>query len=175
MQADTLPERIDLNALGQGIREWHGSLSAEALTRLTAVSLGARDTAVDVQVDTTAEQPLITGTARCTVDVRCERCLEGMPWPVEVDFEVVAVDRLSLLDDATETAAEVEAPRGRLDLWRVVEDELILGLPPVPKHQDVHCDGGQRHFGPEGEPLPSQRSPFEALEALKGGRGDKDH
>jgi len=173
MQANALPEWIDLQRLGPGVKTWQGRVDAASLDRLAAASLSIEPAQASVRIDTTTHQPMVTGSVSCRVKVRCERCLEAMAWSIEVTFEVVAVDRLSEQDDATETAAEVEATRGRLALHRIIEDELILGLPVVPRHDDAECDGGQRQFGPEGEPVPRRRSGFEALAALKGERSDE--
>jgi uncharacterized protein len=175
MQADALPEWIDLQRLGPGVRTWQGEVAPAALDRLAAASLSVSPAQANVRIDTTAGQAVVSGSATCPVEVRCERCLEAMAWPIETTFEVVAVDRLTEQDDAAETAAEVEAPKGRLALHRIIEDELILGLPAVPRHDDPSCDGGQRHFGPDGEPMPKHRSGFEALAVLKGGRSDEEH
>lgn len=109
--------------------------------------------------------------AHAAVPLQCQRCLQ----PVEQDL---AVDRrfrfvrseaeAERLDESSEDDVLVLSPR--LDLQDLLEDELILSLPLVPKHE-----------GPCPAPLPvplddleedaPAPNPFAALAALRAGRG----
>lgn len=106
-------------------------------------------------------------TAHTVVALQCQRCLQSYPQPLEVqrrirfvadEAEAVRLDEIS--DD------DVLPMPVRLDLHQLVEDELILALPIVPRHEVC----------PEPLPLPAADpaadaeapNPFAALAALRG-------
>ncbi len=167
MRVSSLPEWIHTDSPGSGLRSWAGGIPPEWLERMEAAGgrvLGAEG---ELSVDGAEQPPRIAGTVRATVEVICERCLEPLRITVEGAFDGRAVAAITPVDNAVETSAEIEAPGGRLDVRTLLEDELLLALPVVPRHDEADCDGGQRHFGPEGADMPQRPSPFAALEALR--------
>lgn len=106
--------------------------------------------------------------AQATVQLECQRCLQPMAEPLAVRrrFRFVADEaEAERLDEESEDDVLALPPRGRLDLLPLVEDELILALPIVPRH--AAC--------PEPLPLPADEPadeapaehPFAKLAALK--------
>jgi len=74
--------------------------------------------------------------ARTTMPMVCQRCLE--PVDVDIDFSrefrfVATEAQAELEDDQSEEDVLVSAPD--FDLLALVEDELLMSLPPSPKHQ----------------------------------------
>ncbi len=103
----------------------------------------------------------------------CQRCLGPLVLPVdhEAEFELVRND--SDLDaGATELDAEdfdrpekvVGSPR--FDLAGLIEDELILEVPFIPRHEQCPGAGGEP-LGPQGDEPAERESAFAALAALK--------
>ena len=98
------------------------------------------------------------------VELRCQRCLEAMAWPVAIDrvLRLVApgqdwpgVDGVEV-DSAAPDAIEAE---GELALLPLLEDEILLSLPIAPRHE--RCEsllGGKKDLAP---------SPFAVLARLK--------
>jgi len=101
--------------------------------------------------------------------VRCQRCLEGMDYPIQL------VTRLMLRDQASLDAEELLAGQpGReqeydsiladdhLDVSSLLEDEILLSLPIAPRHEQGTCQmaGGENMQQEE-------RRPFAALAKLK--------
>lgn len=107
---------------------------------------------------------VVTGRVDGDLVLQCQLCLEPLPWAVrsQVSLGVVAsleeADRLSgcyepLLFDG-------EAPIRLSDL---VQDELVLAIPPIPQHPDCR---EAAHSGPR--PVVRQReNPFAVLAQLK--------
>ncbi len=173
MQVTELPARIELDRLARGFHEWSGSLPAGATPRLAELHASLGSAEASLSVDIGEGRPRIRGTCHGRVTVRCERCLEPMEVTVAGEFALVAVDRIEEADELGADEPVVVASRGQLDVLPMVEDELILGLPVVSRHERADCDGGQRHFGPPGESEPARDNPFKVLESLrKGGSGD---
>jgi uncharacterized protein len=109
--------------------------------------------------------------AQAPVLLQCQRCLQPLAETLAVDRRVRFVrgeDEAARLDE--ESDDDVLALPARLDLHALVEDELILALPLVPRHEVC----------PEPLPLPkaepaadagdaaeAKPNPFAALAALR--------
>ncbi len=105
--------------------------------------------------------------ARAGVTLQCQRCLKAMAQDVLVDrrFRFVhGEDKATALDEQIDD--DVLALPARLDLIELLEDELILALPLVPRHAAA-C--------PEPLPLPADDpldadgapNPFAVLASLR--------
>lgn len=105
--------------------------------------------------------------AEATVRLICQRCLQPMDQPLHADRSFLFVrneDEALRLDEESEDDVLALPPQGRLDLQALVEDELILSLPIVPRHDQC----------PDPLPMPVDEldegpaaHPFQALAALK--------
>lgn len=141
-----------------------GSVATGELSRLAAAVL-ATEAAVEVELafapgDEVAE---IHGHIRVGVTLTCEHCLE----PVEI--ALAAAPALGLVrsdEDAAQLPARLEpcfVPTEELDLFDLVEEELLLALPIVARHQ-----GACRGLGSLDPAAPvTAESPFRVLERLK--------
>ncbi|HEX7639285.1 MAG TPA: DUF177 domain-containing protein, partial [Burkholderiaceae bacterium] len=108
------------------------------------------------------------------VVLQCQRCLQPVAEQVHVDrrFRFVADEATAAaLDDESEDDV-LELPRA-LDLRELVEDELLLALPLVPRHE-VCPEQLPRSFGDIEEVDEAERAanPFAALAALRKGPAD---
>jgi len=119
-----------------------------------------RPSAVDAEVWMSVQ-------ASCTVHQICQRCLKPVALPLQVDRDlrfVATEEEAARLDEDSED--DVLAEGSGVDLRALIEDELLLELPIVPRH-DV-C--------PDPLPVPADdldaeaaedEHPFAALRALK--------
>jgi uncharacterized protein len=167
MQRPLLPRQVELKRLGSGRHAFEGELPAEALPALRHVGERPGPVEAAIALDLSGSMPRVTGSCRGRVQLQCQRCLEPVEVTLESEFELVVVDRASDADSLDAGQAWVEAPKGVLNLATLAEEEMLLALPVVARHEDADCDGGQRHFGPPGEPQPERDNPFSALEALR--------
>jgi uncharacterized protein len=109
--------------------------------------------------------------------LECQRCLAPFVWPLDASSTLEVVASESGLDD--EGGEDEEAPERivgsrRLDVLALVEDELILGVPYVPRHDvcpdaprpsgDGTADGSADAAPGGGQDRPS---PFAVLGRLK--------
>lgn len=79
----------------------------------------------------------LTLHAQCTAALFCQRCLGPLLLPLQVQREFYFVpgeDVAAKLDDELEVDVLELTPA--LDLHELIEDELILALPLVPRHAD---------------------------------------
>jgi len=103
-----------------------------------------------------------------TLMLRCERCLEAMAWPVEVEGRLLLVPPGQPLPDEAldeEDFDPIHASRA-LEVLPLVEDEVLLALPFAPRHEQ--CEPPRPLVGSEKE------SPFAVLKQLKNGKGNEN-
>jgi len=112
-------------------------------------------------------QMWLTLQAQTQVQLQCQRCLRPMAQPLAVDR------RLRFVRDEKEAARldeesddDVLALPPRLDLAALLEDELILALPLVPRHEEC---SPPLHRSDEVAARSEDEAPhpFAALEALR--------
>jgi uncharacterized protein len=107
--------------------------------------------------------------ARARLNLVCQRCLGPVETPLMVDrrFRFVAGETQAAQLDA-ESEDDVLASTRSLDLRQLVEDELLLALPLVPRHDacpvPLHPAVGGTDAAADAE-LPE--SPFAALAGLR--------
>jgi uncharacterized protein len=111
-------------------------------------------------------------TARARVPRECQRCLAPVVLDLAVDRHLrFARDEAAAAALDAESEDDVLALTRRLDLFELIEDELLLALPLVPRHEVC-----AQPLTPALDAQPSQApdakpNPFAALAALKSGRG----
>ena len=106
------------------------------------------------------------------VRLRCQRCMEPM------DLELQSVFAVSFVADdeqARNLPRELEpvlSDGWEVDLWRLVEDEILLSLPASPLHENVGCIERlgadlELEYRPDQEPEVATERPFDVLAKLK--------
>lgn len=108
----------------------------------------------------------VSVAGRCRL--RCQRCLEGFDYPVQLDTRLLLRDQASLdelgSDDAGTAEEEFDSILAdkHLDVLDLLEDEILLDLPIAPKHALGTCQAT------DGENLQRDtRNPFAVLAELK--------
>jgi uncharacterized protein len=97
---------------------------------------------------------------RGVLRLRCQRCLEVMDFPLDVDAMLVLATSEAEIDaDADDPAAPDRVlARREMPIRELIEDEVLLAIPFAPRHE--RC--GTQH-----DALGGQRSsPFAALSAM---------
>jgi uncharacterized protein len=101
---------------------------------------------------------------RGTLQLRCQRCLEAMPYEVRTDETLVLAASLAEIhaEPADAHAADRVVAGKDMPVRDLVEDELILAVPYAPRHEG--CTAGP---SPDAEAKPS---PFAGLRGLLHGK-----
>jgi len=108
-------------------------------------------------------------SAQAAVLRTCQRCLQPLALPLAVDRKLRFVpgeDAAAALD--ADSDDDVLALEPQLDLLQLVEDELLLALPLVPRHEA--CPEPLPHRAGT-ESVEAAAHPFASLAALKPGSG----
>ena len=155
-----------------GMQRLHDSLF-EAPDAASAVSWSASGTLLSASGG--EPQVWLHLQATAPVALQCQRCLQAVAQTLVVDRRLRFVrseTEAERLDESSED--DVLVLPARLDLHELVEDELILVLPLVPRH-DGPCPEPlpmPSNDLPEEEPAPN---PFAALAALRTERQGGQH
>lgn len=120
---------------------------------------------------TTAGKSLLELDVQARLVLECQRCLQPFERVVHVHdvLQVVASDNELKAEDAVEID-ELEQIVGsdRFDLLALLEDELILEVPYVPRHDDCHPEPLTTHLQDDGLDDDIKRpNPFAILGRLK--------
>ena len=110
--------------------------------------------------------PYVKGHLRANLGLQCQRCLERFTYEIISDFALGIVKSLEeekALPEQYEPAMVVDS---QLALRELIEDELILNLPIIPRHAPDECQvkmpqtdaGWQQH---------EVENPFKVLQSLK--------
>jgi uncharacterized protein len=99
-----------------------------------------------------------------TLALRCQRCLEPMPFEVNTDETLVLAATLAEIhaEPADASAPDRVVAGKEMALRELIEDELILAVPYAPRHED--CEPAAA--GAEDENRTSKVSPFAGLRGL---------
>ncbi len=87
------------------------------------------------------ERGLVLASLEVTaqLSLQCQRCMQAVSIPVRSESRVALVDDLVDADALPEDVEQFLANNGRVLLRDVIEEELLLGLPLVARHDDVRC------------------------------------
>ena len=168
--SDGLPQQIDVRRFADSGRHLQGELALVQFQRLSKlVEPSQKSCSFPLRLDFFRQddgQRVIKGHIEGSVSMICQRCLE----PVEVNLSsdislgVVASDaEAELLPEELDPLVLDES----IELYELLEDELLLAMPIVPVHK--HCDipGNIGSKLPENKELPERENPFAILASLK--------
>ena len=76
-----------------------------------------------------------------TLYLCCQRCIQAYPYQLQIEdaFVIVADPFDDKIDQFSSYEPLVRADHSRIDLYRLIEEEILLYLPAIPRHEDSHC------------------------------------
>lgn len=168
------PQRLDVARAAAQAAALSGRWPLATLTRLSidAAAGGDSDVSWSARFEQRSSsggsaQPWLHLRAQARAARQCQRCLEPVLLPLEVDrwLRFAGSEEEAAALDA-ESDDDVLALSRRFDLRELVEDELLLALPLVPRH-DACAPPLARADEAEPPPADALSHPFAALAALK--------
>jgi len=168
-----IPKEIDPFRFANNGRQLEGELKLADMARLSESlfdNSGVVKVSMQFDVDQTGT-PNLHGRFETTLLLTCERCMQALEFPVTIDTWLGLVRHEKLAESLAEQYEPwVIEDTDLVDPATVVEDELILALPLVPKH-DFDCLPEEAWFAGDKEveekPEDKPESPFAVLSALK--------
>ena len=164
-----LPRLVDPRKLATKAVSLERRVEPSELSRLAEVVHGVRS--VDVSLSFKRDEHYrceIQGQVSAQLELQCQRCLEPVGWFVESAIHWVVVpddDRASALPSSVD-ALILGADEDDIDLVALIEDEILLDLPVIARHDYDCIDPGALNFGDQSEPEVAD-SPFSVLADLK--------
>ena len=183
MTKEHSPDRLDVKAFAQAGAHLSGHDTLLKYKRLAEEAQGLHpdlrvDWAADGEVRTThgvGGQVWLRLKASATLPMTCQRCLHSVDVPLEVEREFRFV-----ADEATAEALDGDSDEDLLalsrefDLHELIEDELLMALPVVPRHEECPTHVPMASSDEDFESATAERpNPFAALASLRVGKSDQ--
>lgn len=155
MQADSgnsesfkiLPKKLPIKKLGKEYKKLAGYVKINTLSRLKDILLV--DDLVDkeeVEIlvnfnfsDLGFSRKVIEANVNQEVKLKCQRCLQGMVYNICAEIKIVLVKKFEEISGKFSSYEQITTDNNELfDLYQLLEDEMILSLPIVIKHDDTN-------------------------------------
>lgn len=168
---DRLPEHIEPLRLARSQRLLHGRLPLSRMPRLvTSLEDDAGEIDVDLKFDVDVTGiAWMEGYLTGTLSLCCQRCMQQLLMPIDVTFKLAMIESESEIERLGEQYEPLLLEDDSLvSVVELVEDELLLALPIVPKHDTVECNAGEEIVEQVVEVKPEpKKNPFAVLADLK--------
>ncbi|NVK43671.1 MAG: DUF177 domain-containing protein [Oceanospirillaceae bacterium] len=169
MSYGPLPKKVDPRKLAEREVRIQGLASVDGMPRLKSYLVENSEGDISVDLLFSRDQQRIrtvTGSAEGRVHMACQRCLEPVEVAVQASFNLAIAPSEEAAKQLPRYYDPLVVEEEDVELWSVVEEELILNLPVVPYHDDCSI---QTSFG---EPAPEDEkaqkpNPFSVLAKLK--------
>lgn len=166
---DHLPDMLDPFEFVEKKRRIKGKVPFAGMDRLNDAVLN-RDGAANIDLEFKREGRIAAVTGRIDAEfvLRCQCCLEALPWPVgsELHLGVVrSIDEANILPEGFEPLL-VESD-SLVALVDIVQDELLLAMPTIPQHEECGSSPKRPEVKPVAAVAETRKNPFAALAQLK--------
>lgn len=171
MQKVKLPLTLDPVRTAQKRLDYAGVYTRDQAQRV-AESVVSVDSDVECAMSFAIDNQrlaVITGDARVTVTLACQRCGQPFSHQVHTTYCFSPVKNDEQAEALPEAYEPIEVNEfGEIDLLAVVEDEIIISLPVVPVHDSEHCEVSEADMVFGKLPAEAEKpNPFAVLANLK--------
>ena len=175
-QHQRLPLEVDPFRLATKEEQLKGAIPLKQMKRLvSSLCSDEGDVLIDVVFSVDLNRVgLLSGTIQADIKLICQRCMEEMDLPVKLDFQIAfarSEAEMERLPEEYEVTLIEDTPIMLSDL---IEDEILLALPTIPKHLDDNCSSdnvikswnSQQKVETNTEDV-KRENPFDVLASLK--------
>ncbi|SBT18759.1 hypothetical protein MGA5115_02908 [Marinomonas gallaica] len=172
MLNDTLPKYFDPRKYAFNEVSIEGRLSLSQFPELSA-ELASNEGDAFIHLDFRVDEDrryIATGSIKATVQVECQRCLEGAPVELEVNLSLAFVYDEDHAKNIPSDYDPVVMTDGEVVIAEMVEQELLLALPIVAYHQESGCNPVALKYASSTDDAPDDEikpNPFSILAELK--------
>lgn len=146
--------------------KYQGVIAVSEMTRLISMldSDQANISVVFEFLPSGFDYPMLKGRVEASLAVECQRCIKPVELAMQFEFTLLVDAPDDLIQETSlDTLYSVD---GEIDLYEVVEDELILNLPLVALHDDDSCNEYWRQPNEQAD-VAIKVNPFSILKELK--------
>lgn len=148
-------------------RHMQGSIAIAKFERLVE-TLQRDDGEVEVDIEFSrglGGKPQFKLALNATLVAECQRCLGEVCYPINSERTMLVVNDEAALEKVPEEFEPVLVEEDKLSLMSIIEDELLLSLPIMVKHDD--CQMAIAVDDNDDEELEERVNPFAILSQLK--------
>jgi len=159
-----LPDQVDLHRAVAGAWSFAGTIALREMPRLRSVLCEpAGEARFTIVFGRDREgRATVRGTLRAMLPLQCQRCLRPFGFPVAVDFALAVVTRSEQTDELPEHYDPLLSEDGAVQPRELIEDELLLAVPLIPKHPSEQCAEAAMRPAEDGAET-RQANPFAVL------------
>lgn len=171
MQKVKIPLNVDPIKAALQRLDYNGIVKKEELLRLNE-STSSVKTDANVQLSFDVDKQglkVLYGKADIEVELVCQRCMQPYVEHITAEFIYTPLFKLEKIEEIPESYEVIMVnSEGIIDLLQVIEDELILAMPPVARHdlEDCSVTESDMEYGEIPEEV-QKPNPFAVLESLK--------
>ncbi len=153
-------------------KTFSGRVAIADMPRLAEVVLDCSQGEAELAFDRDGRKRVrLRGSVKATLTLACQCCLRPLQIPLESRLSLALVESLDEAERLPDHYDPLLLEEPRIRLLDIVEDELLLSLPQVPRHELDECVCDLPHEttqDPAGREEPAGRnSPFAVLAELK--------
>lgn len=135
----TLPVHLNFAQKAKNGFEIHGKWPIKQLNRLKDhLQSDQGDIEAELKFDRAGPIPYIRGSIKAELVLKCQRCMQSMPYNIEADFKLGMVQNEDQADRLPDEYEPYLVEDDNNHLPDMLEDELLLALPLVAMH-DFEC------------------------------------
>lgn len=141
MSEKFIPEHIDPFRYAEQNLRLDGVVKIADMQRLSS-NLSSNEDVVAVNFQFGKDEQGVTflkGHLKTQLLLQCQRCMEPFSYEIMSDFVLGIVSTLDEANALPERYEPAMAKDGELALRELIEDELILNLPIIPRHEPEDC------------------------------------
>jgi len=173
---ERLPVQVDPFRLAQAGRVFEGEIPLRQMKRLQPLLYSHGNTvraALEFGIDSLGVS-FLSGRIQAELEVVCQRCLEPMGMTADIRFDLAFVHQAIEGESIPEPYEPYVVESVPVTLTDIIEDELLLFLPPITRHELEVCPARNRvqMKEPAGKDTAKQaeeqrHNPFSVLANLK--------
>jgi len=161
-----IPEHIDPYRFSEQNLHLDGLVKLADMPRLNP-TVGMDNDCVQVKMHFGVDEQginYIKGHLETKLKLQCQRCMEPYLYEIMSDFMLGIVSSLDEAKALPELYEPALTKDGSLALRELIEDEIILNLPIIPRHELENCNVKLPYRDAEWE---ETKNPFAVLKVLK--------
>jgi uncharacterized protein len=167
-----LPDQIEPALLAEKGAHLDGQVALgkmERLTPLLATESGEARVELAFAIDAQGLRT-VHGRVRAEVALQCQRCLQPVSCAIDSEFHLAVIASMTEERRLPEGLEPLDCSDGPVATVRLVEDEILLGLPLVAHHPDAGCNDEMARW--QGKQDDETENPFSVLRNWQDKRRD---
>ena len=165
-----IPKIIDPFFLADKQRQFKGEIILSGFGRLTEFVKNLDDSVIfQLDFSKIGKLSVIHGFVRAKLCLECQHCLQNFDVQVDSDVQLAIVHSDEEAALITEDYEPLLCDQEKITFTDIIEDEILLSLPAIPKHQHECFERQEAQLETEENGQSGKDSPFSVLATIKTG------